>query len=157
LTERLDRKAVSLFTKNELNRHNTFLGTPSYEFETAGHRFRVGFWETIYNGESYPFPALIVWTPEGWQLIAKNGMIYNDDLTMNMGTSEQNLKEYMHYLEMQWNPAFTEYLEQAGVAAEASGIPDYDQNGKINEWEKVTQLMSTVRSENGEIKFDWAL
>ena len=142
------------FKLNQLNRLNGFKGSQSVELEIAGSRFRVGFWETIANNTPTPLLALIVWTPEGWKVVGRAGMIYGNDLAMETGSAAEDLKQYMWWAGKELTPYLTAYLESLGSLDEATGVEDADESGTLEEWEKVLHLLATVRFENNELLFD---
>lgn len=137
-------KQIGDYGKNEINRKNTYQGHLLHQITINDVRFGIGFWprENVTYG-TIPFSALIVWTPEGWITLATMPPLLNDDLGMDMGTPEADLRNYMWFLEQQYNPAMQQYM----VSVDALEIPG-------SNLEKVLYLMESVKFENLRLLFD---
>jgi len=133
------------FALNELNRTNTHEGSEVVMFHEGDIKFALGFWTATAASASLtdsPFLALIAWTPEGWEFVAKLGVIWNDDLGMNMGSVEDDIYNYLWYIGQKFDKPMQDYLRDNGM----SDVP-------VTMWEKVLKALSSVVVENGHIKF----
>jgi len=133
------------FGLNELNRKNTHEGSDVVMFYESDVKFGLGFWTAKTPSDSLtdsPFLALIAWTPEGWQFISRLGVVWNDDLGMDMGSEEEDIYNYLWYIGQSFDEPLQDYLRGLGV----DDIP-------ATMWEKVLKALSSVVVENGHIKF----
>ncbi|MBL4680850.1 MAG: hypothetical protein JKY88_09025 [Pseudomonadales bacterium] len=133
------------FEINELNKKNTFANSPAIEFTHQGIRFAFGFWtaeDTQTPVGFHPFLALIAWTPDGWEFIAKMGPIWNDELAMFMGSDTEDMNTYLWFIGETMNEPFRAYL----AAVSGTTIPDTN-------WEKLLENLRKVFIENDKIKF----
>jgi len=156
------QKKIEDFELNELNRHNTFRGSDFIDFPALGHKFRTAFYTTnVPTGSiagDHAFLCFLAWTPDGWKLLAKLPPIWNGDLAMDMGSPEEDLKNYMWMIEQEFGPALTKHVAESEGAESATGIKDQDGDGSIDAWERVIALLATARIEGaGALKFDWSM
>ena len=149
---------------NELNRKNTYLGLPITEVSIEGFRFAVGLWPTLNQntGEDSPVPALIVWTPQGWQTLAlgfpfwdtnSQDGVFDIDIDVDVDGEEtaDDLKNIMWYLEGEFNPVISNYLEK-NQPSDTTTV-----NLNPGDWDDINALLQTARFENGKLKFNWSL
>lgn len=133
------------FAPNELNKNNTHEGSHVVEFHHSGVKFALGFWTATAPRETLtdsPFLALIAWTPDGWEFVAKLGVIWNDDLGMNMGSEEDDIRNYLWYIGQSFDDPMATYLSDNGM----SDVP-------TTMWEKVLAKLANVNIVDGHIKF----
>ncbi len=144
--DRAHQTPIEDFALNQLNKNNTYMSSESYEVPIGEYRFRVGLWPSEVNGTDHPFPALIVWTASGWRVLAKGPLIYDDNLNMNMPSPEEDLANFMWFIEQQFNPAVTLFLAETG----SNEVP-------VSNVGKVLYLMATVRVVNEQLVFTRAI
>lgn len=134
------RPNVSDYPINSLNKTNTYEDSGIVEFSVGSIRFALGFWGTPYQDKSHPYLCLISWTPEGWVVVGKLSPLWNDELNMHMGNSEEDLKTYAWYIGNTFTPLMQEYAEESGEGT----IP-------LTNWEKTRQALNSVKLVNGKI------
>ena len=133
------------FGLNELNKKNTHEGSQVVEFYTSGAKFALGFWTaTAVSATTIdsPFLALIAWTPNGWEFIAKLGPLWNDDLGMHMGSEEEDMLNYLWYIGQTFDAPLAEYLAGNGMS-----------DAPTTMWQKVLAKLANVNVVDGHIKF----
>ena len=133
------------FTPNELNKNNTHEGSQVVEFYTSGAKFALGFWTATAASDTLadsPFLALIAWTPNGWEFIARLGVIWNDDLNMNMGSEEEDVHNYLWYIGQSFDEPLAAYLSENNMS-----------DAPTTMWEKILAKLANVNIVDGHIKF----
>lgn len=129
---------------NEINKKNTYMDSDVVEFVEQDQKFALGFWGTVSNQDNkeHPFLALIAWTPNGWRFIENLSPLWNDDLGMDTGSEEDDLRNYLWFIGEKLSGPMNDYLAESGN----NPMP-------LTNWQKVLKLLATVHIEGGRIKF----
>lgn len=131
------------YEANELNRNNTFEGSPRVIFTYQDQKFSLGFYITVFDEDpstAYPFLALTAWTPEGWMVVAKMNPIINDDLGMYTGTEEEDIYTYLWYIGQTFDGPMLDYLRVNG-----GGDNDVIVGDTLRMWEKILNKLTGVQ------------
>ena len=148
--------AVSLhlqdgYALNELNRNNTFEGSPRILFNHGGQKFSFGFYTATIDDkpdEAHPFLVLTVWTPEGWYFLSKLPPIWYGNLAMYTGSEQEDIENYLWYIGQTFDPPMIDYISTHGGAD-----GDVITGGDLAIWEKILNELVSVQVVDDHIIF----
>jgi hypothetical protein len=133
---------ISTYEPNQLNRHNTYRDSGIVELMSGTVKFALGFWPTHHNDKEAPYLALISWTPGGWIVAGILPPIWDNDLTMDMGSESEDLRNYAWFIGNQLTPKMVAYLLTLGML---------DAGVNLENWQKVRLMLNSSQIVDSEI------